>query len=209
MKSGRELTYRCSLYKVWPQIGHLAVDTRALLPQPNSIWPVCRMHAPNRNRPISVPHSYWLGDFVAWDRDGGHCDCGKRPIRAAIDTWNFWPHPNRFHHSNCRNISWDLDRSARIPVSISYPNVKHRIAARYSYAWAPAKNSGRRKMQTFEMQSVIWAALGLISPLERTLSRQISLSADDGTPSSSSSSRTLFNATISNVSRFFPLKTVP
>lgn len=44
---------------------------------------------------------------------------------------------------------------------------------------------------------------------QHTLSKQISLSADDGTPSSSSSSLTLFNATISNVSRFFPLKTVP
>lgn len=42
-----------------------------------------------------------------------------------------------------------------------------------------------------------------------TFNRQISLNAELGTPSSSSSRRTRFNATISMVSRFRPLKTVP
>ena len=42
-----------------------------------------------------------------------------------------------------------------------------------------------------------------------SFSRQISRSAELGTPSSSSSSRTRFRATISSVSRFLPLNTVP
>ena len=42
-----------------------------------------------------------------------------------------------------------------------------------------------------------------------TLRRHISLSADDGTPSSSSSSLTLLRAQISPVSRFLALNTVP
>lgn len=101
------------------------------------------MHVPSQNRPISVHRSYWLGDFVAWGPDGGHCDCGKKPNHVAIDTWNFSPHPNRFHHLNYRNTSSDLDRSAQIPMSISYPNAKRHTVARYSYAWAP---TGKKKV---------------------------------------------------------------
>lgn len=103
------------------------------------------MHGLGQSRPISVHRFYWLGDSVAWDHDAARCDCDKKPIHVTVDRKNFLPHPNRFHHLNYRNISLDLDRNVRIPVSIFYQNVKHRTVERYSYAWAPTEKEKEGK----------------------------------------------------------------
>lgn len=197
----RPTTYQCWLCTIWRQRVRRADDTTVSPLRPSSTSPECRMHVPNRNRPISVHRFYLWANSVASDHDGAHCDCDRRPVHATADTWNSSPHPNRCHRLNYRNIFSNLGRNARRLASISYPNEVHHTSGRYSYVSVPANREAKFML-------ALWFH-NLEANYKRTFSKQISLRADDGTPSSSSSSRTRFNATISNVSRFFPLNTVP
>lgn len=136
-KCNRLTTCQCWSCTISPRTRRQAAGTTKWPLLPSSIWRGCRMLAPIRSQPASVPHSCLSADSVAWDLDGGRCGCGRMPALSATGTWNFSPHPSLFRHSSCRSTFSGPGRSARIRALVSCRNVERHRGERCSYASAP------------------------------------------------------------------------
>lgn len=115
-------------------------------------------------------------------------------------------HSYRYHNSNCRNISSNLVHNTQIWARASSHYAVHRINEQYSCV-------------SILLAGIFLVMRRMVLPkwqLDHQSSNRTSLewllsinTKLDIRTSSSSSSRTLFIATISKVSRFLALKTVP